>query len=219
MSFQKAGFTEAHVSAPLPDAAAAPAGAARPESGREDAGSDATGVVQDAAGMQLAAVNGAGDAQPSAPVGASSAVADVMGTSQASRERPGAGSGDFDMVGLPNDPAAVEPALTAQGSDGRRGSGGGRRGSGGSLGSRQLAGSELTFGAMLPSDGRKRSSSQADAALSRLPPVEDIAAEVWPLFILSFRSRIFMSTPACFCPACARDPSLSFYFDGVPVQC
>jgi hypothetical protein len=142
--------------------------------------------------------SGAGSAFLSAPGGAPSAQPDIRASLQASGERPAAGSGDVETADLPGECAAAEPALTAQGSDGRRGSGGGRRGSGSSLRSRQLAGSELTFGAMLPSDGRRRSGSQAEAALSRLPLVEDVAAEVQPLhpLLCSTCSRTSQPTQA-----------------------
>ncbi len=97
---------------------------------------------------------------------------------QASDGRVGTGSGSLvagQAAGSARPPELIP--LTTQSSDGRRGSVG-RRASGGSagLGAGQPGGSELTFGAML--SGKRSASSQGDAALFRLPPVEDdVAAE------------------------------------------
>ena len=78
--------------------------------------------------------------------------------------------------GSARSPELALTSRTSQGSEGRRGSGG-RRASGGSgsLGAGQAGASELTFGAML--SGKRSASSQGDAPLSKLPPVEDVDAE------------------------------------------
>ena len=172
LRFQHAGVTEA------PEATAPSAGAA-PDGSERGRTADAAADPAPPAGIEPAdsEVVAVGDDADAGEVGLP-ASAEPPAIAQASDWRAGTGSGSLGAGQAAGSARLPDPLLTTQSSDGRRGSVG-RRASGGSasMGAGPAGGSELTFGAML--SGKRSASSQGDAALSRLPPVEDdIAAEV-----------------------------------------
>ena len=174
LRLQHAGISDAPEAAPS-SAGAAPAGSER--GGTADAAPDpAPAAGHQPADSEGPAVDGGEVGLPASP--------EPPTIVQTSDGRPGSGSSGVGAGQAAGSARAPDISLTTQGSDGRRGSGG-RRASGGSasLGAGQTGGSELTFGAQL--SGRRSASSQGDAALSRLPPVEDVAAEARLLAVLA----------------------------------
>ena len=179
LSPQNPGAAEASLPAPSLDGAAAPVGGATGADELHNAsGDDHPAAMEPAAGSHQEPATDGGHAVLSAPAAMSPPESELEAAALVPEDRPLPGSGGgLEETRQPGESAAVGPDSLTAGSDGRRGSGGGRRGSGSLGGARQTPGSEITFGALL-ADGRKRSSSQADGALSKLPPVGDIAAEV-----------------------------------------